>query len=124
MELRRLQATDLFMITKIIKGIGIDKITKALDVKALLSASAAEKSGEKVDVRAVGVDVVMSVVSIIIENLADVEQDVYKFTGSVASMKPSDVAKMDIGDFMDLIVAIVKKEEFTDFFKRASKLIG
>ena len=65
----------------------------------------------------------MSIATVIVENLPSVENDLYNFMGSVANIKAKDVAKLEIGDFMDLLVTIIQKEEFKDFFKRASKLI-
>ena len=65
----------------------------------------------------------MSLATVIIENLPKVENDLYNFIGSVIDVKAKDVAKMDMGEFMDILVAIIQKEEFKDFFKRASKLI-
>ena len=62
-------------------------------------------------------------VGVIFENLPSVENDLYSFVGSVAGIKAKDVATMDIGEFMDLVISIVQKDEFKDFFKRASKLI-
>ena len=71
----------------------------------------------------VGVNVIMSIAGTIIENLPKVEQDVYTFCGNVAGIKPNDVARLEIGEFMDLLIEIFTKDEFKDFFKRASKLI-
>ena len=68
-------------------------------------------------------NVMMSILGTVLENLPKVENDVYNFAGNVAGMKAKDVAKMDIGEFMDLVISIVQKDEFKDFFKRASKLI-
>ena len=66
----------------------------------------------------------MSVLGILLENLPLIEQDLYNFVGSVAGIKAKDVAKMDINKFVDLLIEIINKEEFKDFFKRASKLIN
>lgn len=124
-ELRKLQATDLFALAKILKGIGLSKIKDAVDVNAIVTAKKSETAENAAETATrLGIDIVTSVLSVLLENLENVENDVYKFTGSIANMKPADVAKMDICDFMDLLEAICKKDEFADFFKRASKLIG
>ena len=56
-----------------------------------------------------------------------VKQGWYIALGGVVTfknaVKTKDVAKMDINKFVDLLIEIIKKEEFKDFFKRASKLI-
>ena len=124
MELRRLQATDLFSMVKILNGIGLKNFKDVIDTDKIkeMRKSINDDNAEQV-VSDIGMNVVMSVLSVILENLPSVETDLYNFVGSVANMKAKDVAKMDIGDFMDLLISIEKKEEFKDFFKRASKLI-
>ena len=124
MELRRLQATDLFSMVKILNGIGLKNFKDVIDTNKIkeMRKSINDDNAEQV-VSDIGMNVVMSVLSVILENLPSVETDLYNFIGSVANMKAKDVAKMDIGDFMDLLISIAKKEEFKDFFKRASKLI-
>ena len=124
MELRKLQATDLFGMVKILNGIGLKNFKDVIDTDKIkeMRKSINDDNAEQV-VSDIGMNVVMSVLSVILENLPSVETDLYNFVGSVANMKAKDVAKMDIGDFMDLLISIAKKEEFKDFFKRASKLI-
>ena len=124
MELRRLQATDLFSMVKILNGIGLKNFKDVIDTDKIkeMRKSINDDNAEQV-VSDIGMNVVMSVLSVILENLPSVETDLYNFIGSIANMKAKDVAKMDIGDFMDLLISIAKKEEFKDFFKRASKLI-
>ena len=124
MELRKLQATDLFSMVKILNGIGLKNFKDVIDTDKIkeMRKSINDDNAEQV-VSDIGMNVVMSVLSVILENLPSVETDLYNFVGSVANMKAKDVAKMDIGDFMDLLISIAKKEEFKDFFKRASKLI-
>ena len=124
MELRKLQATDLFSMVKILNGIGLKNFKDVIDTDKIkeMRKSINDDNAEQV-VSDIGMNVVMSVLSVILENLPSVETDLYNFVGSVANMKAKDVAKMDIVDFMDLLISIAKKEEFKDFFKRASKLI-
>ena len=124
MELRRLQATDLFGMVKILNGIGLKNFKDVIDTNKIkeMRKSINDDNAEQV-VSDIGMNVVMSVLSVILENLPSVESDLYNFIGSIANMKAKDVAKMDIGDFMDLLISIAQKEEFKDFFKRASKLI-
>ena len=127
-EMRNLQATDIFSVVKILNGIGLNNIKEAIDFEEInkirkgMTEDNAEDNSEKVYSQ-VGVKVVMSIATVILENLPKVENDLYTFVGSVIGVKAKDVAKMDMGEFMDLLIAIIQKEEFKDFFKRASKLI-
>ena len=127
-EMRNLQATDIFSVVKILNGIGLNNVKEAIDfeeinkIRKCMTEDNAEDNSDKVYSQ-VGVKVVMSIATVILENLPKIENDLYTFVGSVIGIKTKDVAKMDVGDFMDVLIAIIQKEEFKDFFKRASKLI-
>ena len=124
MELRNLQASDIFTMVKILNGIGLTKIKSAIDFEKIkeLRKNMTDKNADDIASQ-VGTDVILSVVSVMFENLPAIESDLYKFVGSLAGIKPTEVAKLDLNVFVDLIFDIFKKEEFVDFFKRASKLI-
>ena len=123
-EMRNLQASDIFSVVKILNGIGLKNIKEAINLDEInnLRKGMTEDNADVITSQ-VGLNVVMSIATIILENLPNVESDLYNFIGSVIDMKAKDVAKMDMGDFMDLLITIIQKEEFKDFFKRASKLI-
>ena len=124
MELRKLQASDIFSMVRIINGIGFKTIKDSINVDEINEIRKG-MTDENSDVIAskVGTNVVMSILGTLIENLPKVENDVYEFAGNVAGMKAKDVAKMEAGDFVELLISIFTKDEFKDFFSRASKLI-
>ena len=124
MELRKLQASDIFSMVRIINGIGFNAIKDSINVDEINEIRKG-MTDENSDVIAskVGTNVVMSILGTVVENLPKVENDVYEFAGNVAGMKAKDVAKMDAGDFIELLISIFTKDEFKDFFSRASKLI-
>ena len=124
MELRKLQASDIFSMVRIINGIGFKTIKDSINVDEINEIRKG-MTDENSDVIAskVGTNVVMSILGTLIENLPKVENDVYEFAGNVAGMKAKDVAKMEAGDFIELLISIFTKDEFKDFFNRASKLI-
>lgn len=123
-EMRNLQATDIFSVVKILNGIGLKNIKECIDFEELnkIRKCMTEENADVISSQ-VGINVVMSIATVILENLPKIENDLYTFVGSVIGIKTKDVAKMDIGDFMDVLIDIIQKEEFKDFFKRASKLI-
>ena len=124
MELRRLQATDLFGMVRILNKIGLKNFKDVLDVNEIKEMGKSITDDNATQVMSdIGVNVIMKALAVIIEHLPSVETDLHNFVGSVANMKAKDVAKMDIGEYMDLLIAIAQKEEFMDFFNRASKLI-
>lgn len=124
MELRKLQASDLFSMVRIINGIGFKTIKDSINIDEIndLRKGMTEENTDEITSK-VGVSVVMSVLGTVVENLPKVENDVYEFCGSMAGIKAKDVAKMEMGEFMDLLIAIFTMDGFKDFFSRASKLI-
>lgn len=122
--MRNLQATDIFSVVKILNGIGLKNVKEAIDFEEInkIRKGMTEENADVISSQ-VGLNVVMSLATVIIENLPKVENDLYNFIGSVIDVKAKDVAKMDMGEFMDVLITIIQKEEFKDFFKRASKLI-
>ena len=124
MELRRLCATDLFVMVKILNKIGFNKVKDAIDLDEIKKARATLTTDNNDEViSSLGTNIVMSVAGVLLENLPNIEKDLYELIGNLANMKPKDVAQMDIAQFMETIVAVLKKEEFKDFFREASKLI-
>ena len=123
-NMRNLQATDIFSVVKILNGIGLKNIKEAINLDEInnLRKGMTEDNADAVTSQ-VGVNVVMSIATVILENLPKVENDLYNFIGSVIDMKAKDVARMDMSEFIELLITIIQKEEFKDFFKRASKLI-
>ena len=124
MELRKLQASDIFSMVRIINGIGFKTIKDSINVDEIneMRKGMTEENSDTVASQ-VGMNVVMSILGTVVENLPKVENDVYEFAGNVAGMNAKDVAKMDAGDFIELLISIFTKDEFKDFFSRASKLI-
>ena len=124
MELRKLQASDIFSMVRIINGIGFKTIKDSINVDEIneIRKGMTDENSDTIASK-VGMNVVMSILGTVVENLPKVENDVYEFAGNVAGMKAKDVAKMDAGDFIELLISIFTKDEFKDFFSRASKLI-
>ena len=122
--MRNLQATDIFSVVKILNGIGLKNVKEAIDFEEInkIRKGMTEENADVISSQ-VGLNVVISLATVIIENLPKVENDLYNFIGSVIDVKAKDVAKMDMGELMDVLITIIQKEEFKDFFKRASKLI-
>ena len=123
-EMRNLQATDIFSVVKILNGIGLKNIKEAINIEEINSIrKGMTEDNINTITSQVGLSVILSIVTVIFENLPKVETDIYKFIASVIDTSPEEVEKLDMGDFMDVIIAIIQKEEFKDFFARASKLI-
>ena len=113
-ELRPLVASDMGAICKIITAIGIRQFKECFHVDDFKDGNA-----EKV-----GFDVFVDIAGIIISNIPNAEKEIQTFVASVVGMKQEDVAKMPFADYGELIMAIVMKEDFRDFFGRITKLFN
>jgi hypothetical protein len=131
-ELRELKSSDVFPMFKIMGKIGFkdlkDKLTPDR-VKELTSMfKQDETDAEPVDANEqmmyVGFNVVFEAVEVIMNNLPNCEQDIYQFLAGLSGMKVKEVANLPLVTFTEMIVEVLKKEEFKDFFKAVSRLFN
>ena len=123
-ELRELKATDLFGMVRILNGIGFNEIKEAININDIKSAKKNMNDNNQSEVLTeLGTNLIMSVLGVVLNNIPRVEKELYSFIGGIANLKSTQVANLGIVEFTDLLIAIAKKEEFKDFFNRASKLI-
>ena len=113
-ELRPLVASDMGAICKIINAIGIRQFKDCFKLEDFKEASA-----EKI-----GFSVVFDIAGIIVANIPKAEEEIQSFLASVTGMKVSEIKKMPFADYGELVVQVVMKEDFRDFFKRVMKLFN
>lgn len=113
-EVRPLVATDMGAICKIISAIGIRQFKDCFKVDDF-------KNG---NVEEIGFNVLIDIGGIIISNIPKAEDDIQAFVASVTGLKISEVKALPFADYGELIVQIVTKEDFKDFFKRVMKLFN
>lgn len=113
-ELRPLVATDMGAICKIISAIGIRQFKDCFKLEDF-------KGG---NIEEVGFGVVFDLAGIVVANIPKAEEEVQAFLASVTGMKLSDVKKMPFADYGELIIAVVTKDDFKDFFGRVMKLFN
>ena len=119
-ELRSLNASDIFMMSKILSSIGIKEFRKCFDsenigelVKGTKSVDAAAK---------VGVAVMFDIAGIVLDNLPSCEKYVYAFLANLSGMQADEIASMPMATFAEIVVDVIKKEDFRDFMKVVSRL--
>ena len=113
--LRKLCADDMFVMFRIISKIGIKDLRKCLaaaDVKAALSGK---------DVNTVGVAVAFEVAAVLMEHLPDCKKEIYTLLERLSGMKEKELAELDMATFTQMIIDVIRKEEFKDFFTAVSK---
>lgn len=118
-ELRTLSAKDIFPMSEILSKIGINEFASCFDSDAVKSEIGKGKKGNE---RKIGMIFILEVSNIILKNFSKCEHDIYKFLASVTDANPEDIERLPMDEFFELIVELVKKPEFADFFKAVSRL--
>lgn len=116
--LRKLCADDMFIIFRIISKIGMKDVRKcmaAADVKAAIAGK---------DVNSVGIAVAFEVAAVLMEHLPDCKKEIYTFLESLSGMKAKEIAELDMVTFTQMIIDVIRKEEFRDFFTAVTKSFG
>lgn len=104
MEMRALTAKDIAPVCKILSKIGITEILTNLQ---------GLKEND-------GLEAMAKIVDSILYNLDKVQEELFCFVSSVVGQ---DVSELSMAEFTEVLFAVVKKEEFRNFFTAAFKLL-
>lgn len=66
----------------------------------------------------------MDILGIVLDNLEKCESDIFKFISSMSGLKLKEVEELSPAEFVEIMVEIKESEEFSNFFKAASKLFS
>lgn len=134
-ELRKIKSTDLFLMTTIISKLGINEFIKCFNsegiqglIQSITEKTKSEKSKKAEnkkdeDTVKVGIGVALEIVNIILANLYKCEKEVYQLMANITSKTVEEIKELDLDIFLEILIAFVKKDEFKDFFKAASKFL-
>lgn len=131
--LNKLEAPVIFAMCKIIRGIGINEFKTLFGGEGALKniinmskAESAKKANNKsdkgnanpdLDVIEIGAGIMLNVVGVVLENLPKCENDIYKFLSMVSNLSEKEVKSLSMADFTQMIIDVIKKEDFADFIK-------
>lgn len=127
-EFRRLESKDVFLMTKIIGKIGINNFSGCLENDSVKSAikkmtnKENEKEGNEDAFTVIGITVSLELANIIFSNLDKCQNEIFQLLSQTSNVKVKDLEKMDAVVFLEMVIDFIKKEEFKDFFRVASKL--
>ena len=124
-ELRELTADDMFPMFQIISKIGIREFKSCFESESVKKLAAEMTSGKasKDELKAtVGVTVAFDLASVILSNLSSCKDDIYQLLAQLSGMTAKDIGKLPMAVFMEMIIDVIKKKEFSDFFQAAVKL--
>ena len=118
--LRGLTAEDVFPMLKIISGIGLKEFKGCFESEELRTAirnmTAEKEEGAEIDTTALGLMVAVDVASVIVANVPRCKDDIYTLLSGLSGMSKKEIAALPMNVFLSMIVDVVKKEEFKDFF--------
>lgn len=118
--LRKLEAKDIAPMASILSKIGMKEIKSCFnpdDLQELASGKNTEEAAA-----AVGFTVVFDIAGVILGNYEKCQDDIFRFIAGLSGKSKEDIAKLPLDTFFELIIEIVRKEGFKDFFKVVSKL--
>lgn len=123
---RKLKASDIGVMTSLIKKIGINKISKILkgeDVKSIMSNTKRDTEDNN-SMMLFGATIVTELVQVIVDGYEDYENDLHKLLSNTSNLNLEEVQNLDFDEFFEMLFDFFKKEEFMGFLKRVLKLLG
>lgn len=124
-ELRTLKSADMFPMFGILSKIGFKELKDRFTPDRITSLVSAMNGESNVDGQTiVGFNLIFEVVEVIISNLPSCEKEIYKFLSGISGMSEKELAELPMVDFTELIIAVIQKDEFKDFFKVVSGLFN
>lgn len=119
--LRDLKSADMFPMFRIISKIGINEFRQCFESSAIMDAINSD-NGNDSTVANIGFAVLLDIAGVICSHISDAEKDIFSLMASLADMKVEDIASLDMVTFTELVVDLIRKEQFKDFIKVVSKL--
>lgn len=120
-KIRKPKATDLFVASKIIKGIGIKNIADCFNSKEVKEYVKSLRSNDaeltEKQIQRVGVLVVTNITELIFEKIDVIQDDLINFISNLTGLPIKDVEDLPIADFAEVVTLIIKEPDFVDFIK-------
>lgn len=123
-ELRDLTADDMFPMFQIVSKIGIKEFKRCFESEAVKKAVSeiADGKEDKSAVAAVGMMIGIDIAGILMANIGHAKEDIYSLLAGLSGMSRDEIAALPMVVFTEMIIAVVKKKEFKDFFQAVTKL--
>lgn len=122
-SIRKPKASDLFVVSKIIKGVGLKNIADCFNSDELkLFSEKAKKENGGIDftdeqTMKAGAIVMMNVGELILDKMDVVKDDLIKFMSNLTEMSVKEIEDLSLSDFAEILFKIIKEPDFADFIK-------
>lgn len=117
--LRNLKADDIFLVVRIINKIGFKELKGCFNTDEVRTAISNNAKGKEADISAVGMTVMLEIAGVILEHLPDCKNEIYALLSGLSGKTQKDIAELPSGVFVQMVMEVVRKEEFRDFFQGA-----
>lgn len=121
--LRKLNASDVFTFSSILKQIGFKEFKDSLqseETKGMISALTNKEDNAAIE--KIGLSLMLDIAGIIISNLDSAKDSIFKLLSDLSGLTKDEVATLDMEVFVEMIIDVFKQEGFRNFFKVVSKL--
>lgn len=123
-KLRKLKATDAFLIIKLINKFGIMEFKKCFNANEIAKLAENKEGLSKEELtEKVGFNIILSCFSVIFENIDKCENEVFEFLSAVSNLNRKQVECLSLAELAQMIIEIFQKDEFKDFYKVVSGLL-
>lgn len=133
--LKPLTGEHIVPMVSIVRKIGLKELKSCISEETINqivslftgAASSAEKDENSKDdtFAAIGISILptaLDIAEVLFANIEKAETDIFRFLASVSDLDVEQIKKLPIAVVFEMIVDVVKKEEFKDFFSVVSKL--
>lgn len=119
--LRNTNATDLFLLMRIVNKIGIKEVKSVFssaDIKSTLSKAA--KDGNITDDMAltIGMQAMLDIACVVVEHIPNCEREIFQLLSNLSGMTVEEISGIDAPVFIEMITDVFKEPWFADFFSR------
>ena len=125
-KLRDLCADDMFPMFQIITKIGVKEFKSCFQSDEVINMVHDISNGDaskKETLVSVGINVAFDVASVVVANVGKCKKEIYSFLSNLSGISEDEIAGLPMMQFVNMIVDVIKKEEFKDFFTAVSELL-
>lgn len=119
-ELRLLKDSDLFLLLKILKKIGIKDFKDAF----IQSQSDKEAVSGKEAVRNIGILTTFDIVDMLLGNLDKIEEELYILCSDLSGISTDEIREMEFGTMPLMLLDMFTNVRNSSFFKVLSKFLS
>lgn len=120
---RTLNATDTFLMFKILSKIGINEFAESFGKESIQKMVGA-LTGEGDFARTAGIAVTLEIANVILGNIPKCEREIYQMLSNTSNLTVEQVMALDFPTFTAMVIDFIKKDEFKDFIKVVSALFN